>query len=63
MPTHLSTPWVTPSNRRTPRHIARGNRLGDVEAKTFSDRLANMLNYSKAKTLQDIVDEGGLNAG
>lgn len=29
--THLSTPWVTPSHKCTPRHIARGNRLGDVE--------------------------------
>ena len=43
--------------RRTPRHIARGNGLSDVEATTFSDKLAAMLNYSKAETLQEIVDE------
>ena len=45
-------------HRHTPRHIARRNRLGDLEAKKFSDKLADMLNYSKPKTLQDIVDEG-----
>ena len=28
-----------------------------MEAKTFSDKLAAMLDYSKAETLQEIVDE------
>ena len=53
----MLTPWVTTPHRHTPRHIAHGNRLGDVEAKTFSDKLAAMLDYSKAETLQEIVDE------
>ena len=39
--------------------MAHGNTLGDVEAKTLRDKLADTLNNSRAKSLKEITLQRG----